>query len=641
MNAPRPPPGDLSPEARALYERLLQERGKGPPERPPTPGREGPPSPPQDHPLSPTQRRLWSLGSLMSGTAWGNLPLAFGIEGPLRADALRAALRDVTSRHDILRTTYRETSEGVCARVWPPGEPDFRVVDAREAGSAKGAADGAADSGVPPSAADSGVPPSASDSGVPSSAAEVAREPFDLEAEPPFRARWVRTGPDRGTLVIVTHHLVTDGWSIGLLLDELGRAYASRLEGEPPAWEPLSLQYGALAASERSARTPDAALDYWLSRLEGAPPELPLRTRGQEAGEFESGKVSEALEPRPSEALRALAARAGVTPFGAWLALYQVVLGLRSGIRDVVVGTTVSRRDQPARERLIGNFGNNLLLRVDLRGEPTFRDLLARTAETLPRDLAHQEATLEALLGRTRGSGSRLPRFHVLFMLRDGAPEDRLRLPGCAVRYVGLDAGVSPLDLALDVWDLAENGFRLTLEHRRSRVSDAEAADLLDSLRAAGEAVTADPDLPVADLPVPRPADDRTDSEGSRPDPGPPPVPAEAASARAGPPPTTEAERMLARLWADALGVEPVGTLDNFFELGGHSLLAISLLETVEEETGRRLTPMDLASQTLGQLAAALERDRETGEEEAGPSGRRASRRSRLPRWLGGGGEGA
>ncbi len=580
---------DLTAEARRLYQSLLAERAAARAVRTPVRGR--------SHPLSTAQERLWRLAALAEGTAWGNLPLAFAVRGSLRLDALEAALRDVVRRQEILRTRYEEIDGAVRGHVEPVPAP---LLSVRQS--------------APPATGDDAMR-----AAVEWARAE-ARRPLDPRRGIPFRAAWHPAGADAGVLFLLTHHLAADGWAMGLLLRELSAAYAARLQGRPPDLPPLERRFGDLAAEERATKGSAApqAVAHWLERLEGAPPQVPLP--GDPApvrAALDCGRVYGAIEAEPAAALRALAAAEGLTVFGAWLAVLQVLHAVYSETSDIVLGTTVSIRDGAERERLVGNFGNNLLLRGQLARAGTFGDVLRGVRETLPRDLAHQGVSVEQLLRDAPGR-IRIPRLNVLFMLREAAPEDYLLLPGCHVEHLATEVGAAPLDLVWDVWDRGAEGFTFLLEHRSARIDGDEAAAAVRDVERLVREVVAEPEAPLDRLPIARgrwradgsahrsparagrvngrmPASEKREGAARR-----------ASEADAPPTPATRpssAETRLCGIWREALGVEAVDVHDNFFELGGHSLLAMTVLERIESELGLRLTPVDLVTQTLAQLA--------------------------------------
>lgn len=567
MSGPGPGGGRLSGEAGRLLESLLAER------------RGGVAAAPTRFRLSSAQERLWRLGAMASGSAWGTLPLAFRVRGALDLAALDAALRDVMERQAILRTRYEPDGASAHGEVEPV---PAAVLERDEAASMDEAL---------------------------ARARERAVRPTDPTRDLGLAARWTATSPDEGLLTLRTHHLATDGWSLGLLLREISAAYAARVQGGAPAWTPLERSYAEIAIAEREAPAVDPDdLDYWTERLRGAPNEVPLPGRGAAAGGGEAvraGKVTGAVDAGTAADLRALAASSGVTPFVALLTAFQTVLSRYTGERDIVVGTTVSIREGAARERLVGNFGNNVLLRARIDPDRSFRDLLDTGRETVFADLARQRFPLERLM-----SGNALPpRLNVLFMLRDGTPDDQFSLGIVGVRHVPLDIGASAIDLTLDVKDRGAGGFAFSIQHRIARVTGTHASDFAADLERAIVRLVAEPDtlageVPPLDAPW-RPAPDLGRSGG------------EGADA------LEPGEARLAAIWRSALGIPDIGPHDNFFELGGHSLLAVHVLARVESELGARLTPVDLVSQTLAQLAAriAASRAEDDAAPEPGPTG--------------------
>ncbi|MGW2649906.1 non-ribosomal peptide synthetase [Streptomyces sp. NPDC001393] len=330
-------------------------------------------------PLSYAQRRYWFLHQLEGGETW-NMPSALRLTGRLDQAALVAALRDVVERHEILRTTYVTDAAG---------EPHQRILPAAEAP-------------VPVPVVD--VLPEDVDEAI----AEAVAHEFDLAAEIPFRATLLRCSPEEHVLVLAIHHIATDGSSGAPLARDLAEAYAARRDGRAPGWEPLPVQYKDYTLWQREVlgdfADPDslgaAQLDYWREELAGIPEPLTLpldRPRSAEVS-TEGGAVGFEVRTEVAAALEKLAAERGVTMAMVVQAALAVLLSRLGGGEDVPIGSPIAGRTDEALADLIGCFVNNLVLRVDLSGDPAFTDLLTQVRTKALAAYEHQDVPFDVLV---------------------------------------------------------------------------------------------------------------------------------------------------------------------------------------------------------------------------------------------------
>jgi aspartate racemase len=286
--------------------------------------------------------------------------------------------------------------------------------------------------------------------------AAFARRPFDLAAGPLFRALLLRT-PAGAELAFNVHHMVFDGWSLDLLLDELAALYAAFVRDQASPLAPPALQFGDYAAwldSEEARQRMQAALDAWKAELSGAPPVLELATdhprRAQPS--WRGARVQRALPGALVAELNALACAEGATSYMALLALAQILLGRTAGVLDLVVGTPVAARTRPETERLLGLFLNVLPIRADFGGSPSFRECLRRTRERVLRAHERQDLPFERLVEalEVERDPTVTPVYQVLFSLRaEPAPREAGGLVFQPAREI--DAGSSKTDLAITI----------------------------------------------------------------------------------------------------------------------------------------------------------------------------------------------
>jgi amino acid adenylation domain-containing protein len=443
-------------------------------------------------PLSFAQERLWFLHQLEPENPSYNVPAALRLEGPLDVPALERALGALVQRHEALRTTFRVEDGSPVQVIHPEARLDLAVVRLAELAPADRA------------------------EAMRREIVAEARLPFDLEAGPLFRARLLVLGEADHVLCTTLHHIVSDGWTRGLLNRDLTALYGAFAAGTEPSLPPLALQYADYAAWQRgwlAGEALDRQIAYWKERLAGAPPvlELPTDRPRPPVQSYRGGQRQRALPPTLRDGLRELSRREGVTLFTTLLAAFDVLLHRISGQGDLVVGTAIAGRSDVALEDVVGFFVNVLALRAEVDGAEPFRALLARVHEACLGAYAHQDMPFERLvqeLDPARDPG-RPPLVQVTFALNN-APGVAVALPGLALRGTGGGAhATAKYDLQLAVTEAPG-----TLSVAAAYASDLFDAATIDRLLAAFEqileAVVATPDRAVGDLPLLTPDERRT-----------------------------------------------------------------------------------------------------------------------------------
>ncbi|CAL9674367.1 Tyrocidine synthase 3 (plasmid) [Streptomyces sp. enrichment culture] len=450
---------------------------------------------PERVPLSYAQQRLWFLDRLEGPSATYNVPVVLRLRGGVQVSALRAALADVVGRHEALRTVFPESDGVPRQRVLGAGEwsvPWERLTCAEDelAGVLEG----------------------------------IVGRPFDLSDELPVRAWLLSLNSGDAVLVLLLHHIATDGWSTGPLLGDLSAAYAARCEGRSPGWDGLPVQYADYALWQRELlgdeADPDSVLSeqlgYWRRVLAGAPEELVLpvdRPRPAVAG-HRGGSVTVEVPAGVHAGLAGLARGCGATVFMVVHAAVAVLLRRLGAGADIVVGTPVAGRMDQALDRLVGFFVNTLVLRTDVSGDPSVRELLARVREADLGAFAHQELPFERLVEDLNPprTPARHPLFHVEFTLQT---EDEAVLP----ELDGLQAAFEPVRGQVAKFDLSIHHlerFSADGEAAGIRLQVEYAADLFDHDTAeaiAGrylrllEQIAQDPDQRISRLDILTPAE--------------------------------------------------------------------------------------------------------------------------------------
>jgi len=353
-------------------------------------------------PLSFAQQRLWFLDQLEPLNPLYNVPYIVRLEGPMRSGVLEESLNEIVRRHESLRTCFEELD----------GEPVQVVEAARK---------------LPLAILDvSSLPPDARLAEARRLAMEEVKRPFDLRTAPLMRGLLIKLADDDHALVLNMHHIITDSWSWGVLLQELAVLYEASLQGAPSPLEELPLQYSDYAIWQRKHMTESwmaSQIAYWKKHLEGAPAVLELPTaRPRRAMEnFWGGIRQRTLPDDLANELRTLSLRHGATLFMTLLAGFQALLARLSGQDDVVVGTDLANRTQFATEKLIGFFVNLLPIRTRMTGDPTFTELLGRVKEVSLGAFAHQDVPFEKLVEELRPERSLThhPLVQVLFVMQN------------------------------------------------------------------------------------------------------------------------------------------------------------------------------------------------------------------------------
>ncbi|HEV2764734.1 MAG TPA: condensation domain-containing protein, partial [Pyrinomonadaceae bacterium] len=366
-------------------------------------------------PLSFAQQRLWFLDQLEPGNPFYNSPSAIRLTGRLDARALARSLSELVRRHEVLRTSFVE-ADGQPAQVVAPAAPvALPVVELGGVGAGE------------------------REAAVLRLADEEARRPFDLSQGPLLRTTLVRLGEDEHVLLITMHHIVSDGWSVGVLIRELSALYEAFSRGEELPLEELPVQYADYAAWQReylSGETLERQLAYWRERLTGAPALLTLPTdRPRPAVQsYRGATLPFTLAPELTGRLNEVSRAHGCTLFMTLLAGFQALLARYSGQEDIVVGTPVAGRTRRETEDLIGFFVNTLALRTDLSGGPSFEELLRRVRETTLGAYAHQELPFERLVEELSPERSlaHQPIFQVMLVFQN-APREALEVSGLSI----------------------------------------------------------------------------------------------------------------------------------------------------------------------------------------------------------------
>ncbi|HEX2077520.1 MAG TPA: amino acid adenylation domain-containing protein [Longimicrobium sp.] len=440
-------------------------------------------------PISFAQRRLWFLDQLLPGNPMYNVPLTLDLDGPLDLPALRRALQTMVDRHESLRTRFGTVEGEPVQIVLPSMTLELPIIDLRH------------------------LPPDERQAELDALVMREARYFFDMRAEPLIRTVLIRTGDERHVLALNIHHVITDGWSLGVMYREIEELYRAFHTGTEPNLPELTVQYPDYTVWQRDWLQGEALerqLSYWRKQLAGVPVmELPTDYPRPAQNAFRGETQKMQLEAPLAAALQEFSRREGMSLFMVLLAAFDVMLSRYSGQKDIVVGSPIANRTRPELEPLIGFFVNTLVLRTDLSGDPTFRELMARVRTMTVEAQHHQDVPFEALVDAVQPvrDTSRNPLFQVMFVLQNRTA-DRLNLPdmrSCTIRYTHNET--AKFDLWLSVtYEGDELG--VTIEYNTELTDPSTGTRMLAQYRTLLEGILEDPDRRVSQLPL-LPADER------------------------------------------------------------------------------------------------------------------------------------
>jgi len=386
-------------------------------------------------PLSFSQQRLWFLDRFEPGGSFYNIPAAYRLRGALDRAALAWSLDEIVRRHEALRTSFGTVDGRPVQRIAPAAPVCLHAIDLTAVPAAEREA----------RALEAGM--------------SEARHGFDLENGPLFRVTLMILSPREHLLILNMHHIISDGWSIGVLTTELSALYRAFLAGEASPLAELPVQYADFAAWQHELLQGEALerqTAYWRRQLAGAPAtsELPVDRPRPALQKFRGLTYSFALSPRLSRDLRAMSQREDATLFMTLLAAFKVLVFRCTGQEDLVVGAGIANRTRMETEPLIGFFVNTLALRTSLAGNPAFRELVHRVRDAALGAYAHQDLPFEKLVEelRPRRDLSRNPLVQLAFVLQN-APMPPLALPSLTLEPVDLEVASAKFDWLLSMWD--------------------------------------------------------------------------------------------------------------------------------------------------------------------------------------------
>ncbi len=432
-------------------------------------------------PVSFAQQRLWFLDQLEPGSSLYNLPFAIRIDGALSVEAMQQTLHEIVARHETLRTTFATMDEQAAQVITPTLSVALPVVDLRH------------------------WPEDDREAEAHRLVTEESERPFDLARGPLFRTRLLRLRDEEHILILAMHHIISDGWSGGVLFREITALYEAFSAGKPSPLLELPIQYADYAVWQREWLQGDVLeghLAYWKQQLAGAPAvlELPTDRPRPAVQSFRGARQSVVLSQRLTQALKSLSLRAGSTMFMTLLAAFQTLLFCYIGREDIVVGTDVAGRTLAETESLIGFFVNLLVLRTNFSGNPGFQELLGRVKEAALGAYAHQDVPFEKVVEavKPKRSLSHTPLFQVMFTLQN-APQEMPQLPGLTLTPLRIGGRTTKFDLTLFINE-AEQSLIGTLEYNADLFDDSTITRMASHFETLLQRIAAQPNVHLNEL---------------------------------------------------------------------------------------------------------------------------------------------
>ena len=444
------------------------------------------PTSPGPVPLSLSQERLWLIESALPAGAVRpyNETAAYTFEGPLDVELLRASLHALAERHEILRSVFVEHDHAPALQL--SGANRFaRPIPLRDLRSA---------------------PPAAQRAHLEAIAADDSRRELLGAGEPPLRAQLLRLADATHVLVLTSHHAITDGWSDDIFLRELAELYRAAASGRPARLPALAIQYRDFAVWQRDRLTGEhlrSELAYWAGQLRNAPPSIALPVASSaRLATFRGARQAFALEPAIADALRELARAERGTLFMTLLAGFATLLYRYSGQDDLPIGSVIANREHLETQDLIGFFTNTVVLRVQLGGNPSFREVIERVRRVVLAAQAHQEVPFDqvvARLGASRTDGKN-PLFQIAFDFEEAARGHEL-LPGLRVELEFLPNGTTPFDLTLGIRS-TPGGLVGQIDYNADRFDGATIERMVGHYQALLAGIAADATRRIGELPL-------------------------------------------------------------------------------------------------------------------------------------------
>ncbi|MEG3938620.1 amino acid adenylation domain-containing protein [Microcoleus sp. S36b_A3] len=437
----------------------------------------------QEFPLSFAQQRMWFLHQLDPESGLYNIPIALYLVGPLQIATLEQSLMEIVRRHESLRTTFPSVDGDPVQLIAPTLTVTLSVIDLQA------------------------LPIVKQDAEVQRLALAEANYTFDLTQLPLVRSTLLQLGPESHVLLVTFHHIVFDGWSIGVLMQELSTLYIAWSTGQPSPLPELPLQYADFACWQRQWATEsvmETQLRYWKQQLSGCPALLQLPTDRPRPSVQRFRGRTELFQVNPELAgrLNILSQQSGATLFMTLLSVFAILLSRYSGQENIVIGSPIANRTRGDIESLIGFFVNTLALRIDVSGNPTFAELIERVRDVALDAYTYQDLPFDRVVAQLQPdrNASYHPLFQVMFVLQN-APTEQLQLPGVVVTALEIETVTSKFDLLLSLEEGAA-GLKGLLEYNTDLFDTPTMTRMVGHFQILLEALATNPRRRISELPL-------------------------------------------------------------------------------------------------------------------------------------------
>ncbi len=439
-------------------------------------------------PLSFAQQRLWFLHQLDPNDASYNIPAAFRVNGPLNLDRLQQVFDEIAHRHETLRTVFKTVDGKPYVEILPesPIKIEHLILSEDQQDRAS----------------------------VEKLIIEEARTPFNLETGPLTRIKVLQLAEDEFVIVLNMHHIISDGWSMGILMNEVAVLYRAFSADQPDPLPPLKIQYVDFAAWQRkwlSGKVLEEQLNYWKRTLGNGSPPLQLPTDKPRPVPITSNgahfhfKIDKNLADR----VNAFCQKENVTPFMAYLAAFMALLNKYSGQEDISVGTPIANRNRSEIENIIGFFVNTLVMRADLSGDPTLKDFLKQIRETALGAYAHQDLPFEKLVDAIQPERDvrHTPLFQVMFMMQN-LPSGKQEASDITIEEMKVENGLSQFEITLGLTEVAD-GLNASIEYNTDLFEETTMHRLADHFVRVTESMVNRPEQPLSHISLIAPEDEK------------------------------------------------------------------------------------------------------------------------------------
>ncbi|BAY65337.1 peptide synthetase [Calothrix brevissima NIES-22] len=432
-------------------------------------------------PLSFAQQRLWFLAQLEPDSSSYNISVAVRLQGKLNLAALQQSFQEIINRHEALRTSFQTVDGQPIQIIAPSLDFAISIISLDECSLWE------------------------QEKQIRHLTTQAAQQPFDLTKSPLLRVTLVQLHPEEYIILLTIHHIVSDAWSMGILVEEFVALYSAFCQGKPSPIAKLPIQYADFAVWQRQwlqGERLQTQINYWKQKLGNIHPQLkfPRQSVNSTNETTQGAEESFTLSQELSKAIYVLSRQEGVTLFMTLLAAFEVLLYCFTGTLDIRVGSPIANRNRVEIEKLIGFFVNTLVLRIDLSGNPSFRELLARSHQVTLEAYAHQDLPFEKLVEELQPQRSlnNHPLYQAWFVL-DNNPMPQLQLPDLILTPFEIETRTVRHDLLLSMWETSA-GLQGYFEYKTHLFDKVSISRLIEQFQVIIQHVVAKPEIKLQEI---------------------------------------------------------------------------------------------------------------------------------------------